>query len=102
MEGVCLPYFSAGAEFANWNRDLRAVCGNFSTTMSDQHRLFIGSVHGQDVCGLEVAHIRTNAGLISRHRTHGDGADDRHCFLILQSSGHQRIRQNHRGARTGA
>jgi len=51
--------FHAGAEFANWNRDLRAVCGNFSTTMSDQHRLFIGSVHGQDVCGLEVAHIRS-------------------------------------------
>jgi AraC family transcriptional regulator, positive regulator of tynA and feaB len=88
--------FHAGAEFANWNRDLRAVCGNFSTMMSDQHRLFIGSVHGQDVCGLEVAHIRTNAGLISRHRTHGDGDDDRHCFLILQSSGHQRIRQKHR------
>ena len=49
--------FHAGAEFANWNRDLRAVCGNFSTMMSDQHRLFIGSVHGQDVCGLEMAHI---------------------------------------------
>ncbi|MGE7815270.1 transcriptional regulator FeaR [Pseudomonas sivasensis] len=78
--------------FANWNRDLRTVCGNFSTALSEQHTLFIGSVHAQDVCGLELAHIRTNAGLISRHRTSGDGDDDRHCFLILQSSGHQRIR----------
>lgn len=83
-------------EFANWNRDLRAVCGNFSTARSDRHSLFIGSVHGQDVCGLELAHIRTNAGLISRQHTHGDGDDDRHCFLILQGSGHQRIRQQHR------
>lgn len=84
------------AEFANWNRDLRAVCGNFSTAISDQHNLFIGSVHGQDICGLELAHIRTNAGLISRRHTCGDGDDDRHCFLILQSSGHQRIRQKDR------
>jgi AraC-like DNA-binding protein len=63
--------------------------------MSDRHSLFIGSVHGQDICGLELAHIRTNAGLISRHRTCADGDDDRYCFLILQSSGHQRIRQQH-------
>lgn len=88
--------FNPCVEFANWNRDLRAVCGNFSTAQSDRHSLFIGSVHGQDVCGLELAHIRTNAGLISRHHTHGDGDDDRHCFLILQGSGHQRIRQQHR------
>ncbi|WP_159935336.1 transcriptional regulator FeaR [Pseudomonas sp. S35] len=81
--------------FANWNRDLQAVCGNFSTALSDQHTLFIGSVYGQDVCGLELAHIRTNAGLIRRHRTSGDGDDDRHCFLILQCSGHQRIRGQH-------
>jgi AraC family transcriptional regulator, positive regulator of tynA and feaB len=85
--------FHSSDAFANWNRDLRAVCGNFSTAMSDQHSLFIGSVHGQDVCGLELAHIRTNAGLISRHRTCGDGDDDRYCFLILQNGGHQRIRQ---------
>lgn len=82
--------------FANWNRDLRAVCGNFNTTLSNQHSLFIGSVHGQDVCGLGVAHIRTNAGLISRQRTSGDGDDDRYCFLILQGAGHQRIRQQNR------
>ncbi|KMT53816.1 transcriptional regulator FeaR [Pseudomonas fildesensis] len=85
--------FNSCAEFTNWSRDLRAVCGNFSTALSDQHNLFIGSVHGQDVCGLELAHIRTNAGLISRRHTCGDGDDDRYCFLILQSSGHQRIRQ---------
>ena len=83
-------------EFADWNRDLRAVCGNFSTALSERHSLFIGSVHGQDVCGLELAHIRTNAGLISRQHTRGDGDDDRHCFLILQSSGHQLIRQKDR------
>ena len=65
-------------EFADWNRDLRAVCGNFSTALSERHSLFIGSVHGQDVCGLELAHIRTNAGLISRQHTRGDGDDDRH------------------------
>ena len=88
--------FHSSAAFANWNRNLRAVCGNFSTAISDQHSLFIGSVHGQDVCGLGLAHIRTNAGLISRLRTCGDGEDDRYCFLILQSSGHQRIRQHNK------
>ena len=88
--------FHSSAEFANWTRDLRAVCGNFSTTLSDRHNLFIGSVHGQGICGLELAHIRTNAGAISRHPTCGNGDDDRHCFLILQSSGHQRIRQQDR------
>ncbi|WP_426139548.1 transcriptional regulator FeaR [Pseudomonas sp. DWP3-1-2] len=88
--------FHSCSEFTHWDRDLRAVCGNFSTALSDRHRLFIGSVHGQDVGGLELAYIRTNAGLISRRRTQGDGDDDRHCFLILQSSGYERIRHQDR------
>ncbi|MHC8299825.1 AraC-like ligand-binding domain-containing protein [Pseudomonas sp. ZS1P83] len=88
--------FHSSTEFANWNRDLRAVCGNFSTAVLERHNLFIGSVHGQNVCGLEVAHIRTNAGLISRQQTCGDGDDNRHCFLIFQRSGYQRIRQHGR------
>lgn len=74
-----------------WNRDLRVVCGNLNTALSRRHTLFIGSVEGQNICGLELARIRTNAGLISRQRVSAD--DERYCFLIVQCSGHQRIRQ---------
>jgi len=72
---------------------LQGVCGRFDARPALNSALFIGEVGLQDYAGLEVAQIRTNAGLISRKGTHVDQEDDRHCFLIMQRSGHAQLRQ---------
>lgn len=86
----------ASSQFEEWNHSLRSICGNFRTEVAQRHSLFIGEVRRQELDGLEVAHIRTNAGLIARERVRADGDDDRHCFLIFQRSGRQHIRQGDR------
>lgn len=81
-------------DFDAWLRSLRGVCGRFESRPALAHGLFIGEIARQDLFGLEVAQIRTNAGVISRQRTSIDQDDDRHCFLVVQRSGRAELRQN--------
>lgn len=81
-------------DFDSWLRELQGVCGRFESRPALSHGLFIGEIARQDLSGLEVAQIRTNAGMISRQRTSVDHDDDRHCFLIVQRSGRAQLRQN--------
>lgn len=81
-------------DFDSWLRALRGVCGRFESRPALSHGLFIGEIARQDLSGLEVAQIRTNAGSISRQRTSADHDDDRHCFLVVQRSGRAQLRQN--------
>ncbi|MCY1417473.1 Transcriptional activator FeaR [compost metagenome] len=80
-------------DFDSWLRELQGVCGRFESRPALSHGLFIGEIARQDLSGLEVAQIRTNAGVISRQRTSIDHDDDRHCFLIVQRSGRAQLRQ---------
>ncbi|PYY79414.1 transcriptional regulator FeaR [Pseudomonas sp. TKO26] len=83
----------ASHSFSSWVGALQGVCGRFEARPARNPALFIGEVGLQDYAGLEVAQIRTNAGLISRQSTKVDQEDDRHCFLIIQRSGHARLSQ---------
>ncbi|UMZ14850.1 transcriptional regulator FeaR [Pseudomonas sp. MPFS] len=84
----------ASHSFSSWVGALQGVCGRFDARPARNPALFIGEVGLQDYAGLEVAQIRTNAGLISRQSTTADHDDDRHCFLIVQRSGHARLSQD--------
>ncbi|WP_137819138.1 transcriptional regulator FeaR [Pseudomonas sp. 2FG] len=84
----------ASRDFDSWVRSIQSICGRFDSRPALNRSLFIGEVARQDLAGLEVAQIRTNAGLISRQGTSADHDDDRHCFLILQRSGHAQLRQS--------
>jgi AraC family transcriptional regulator, positive regulator of tynA and feaB len=77
----------------NWQRAIQSVCGNYETRLAFNSTLFIGDVHVKEHAGLTLAHLKTNAGLISR-TAKADRDDDRHCFLVSQRSGCSRIRQN--------
>lgn len=79
-----------------WRACMRDVCGEFYVQPSRQHSLFIGDVGKQELDGLEIARIRTNAGLLRRHPRSSYVNDDRHCFLVLQRSGRQIVRQGER------
>lgn len=76
-----------------WRSQLRAVCGDLEVSPSKQHSLFIGDVRRQALDGLEIAQIRTNAGLMVRDRDSLGRDDGRYCFLVFQRSGGQSIRQ---------
>lgn len=76
-----------------WRSQLRAVCGDLEVSPSKQHSLFIGDVRRQELDGLEIAQVRTNAGMIVRDRRCLSNSDDRYCFLVFQRSGAQSIRQ---------
>ncbi|WP_040184290.1 transcriptional regulator FeaR [Pseudomonas aeruginosa] len=84
---------SAHNSFEAWNQALRHVCGRFESQPALNRTLFIGDISRQDLGGLELAQIRTNAGRIARQATHADHDDDRHCFLVVQRSGHAQLRQ---------
>ncbi|MCB2255120.1 transcriptional regulator FeaR [Pseudomonas chlororaphis] len=83
----------ASHTFGSWVGALQGVCGRFDARPALNSALFIGEVGLRDYAGLEVAQIRTNAGLISRKGTRVDHDDDRHCFLIMQRSGHAQLSQ---------
>lgn len=83
----------ASHSFGSWIGALQGVCGRFDARPALNSALFIGEVGLLDYAGLEVARIRTNAGLISRQSTSVDQEDDRHCFLIVQRSGHAQLKQ---------
>lgn len=91
-----LPNTATTNAFEGWRTQLRAVCGDFEVQPSRQHSLFIGDVGKQVLDGLEVARIRTNAGLLTRHLRCPEVDDDRYCFLVVQRSGRQLVRQGDR------
>ncbi|WP_375741373.1 transcriptional regulator FeaR [Pseudomonas boanensis] len=86
-------HVSCSHSFDSWVRALQGVCGRFESRRALNHGLFIGDIARQDLAGLEVAQIRTNAGMISRQRTSADHEDDRFCFLVVQRSGRAQLRQ---------
>ncbi|HZX50870.1 transcriptional regulator FeaR [Pseudomonas sp. XK-1] len=77
----------------NWQRSMQSVCGNYETKLTFNSTLFIGDVCAKEHAGLTLAHLKTNAGLISRNAKTGRD-DDRYCFLVSQRSGCSRIAQN--------
>lgn len=89
------PDCGASDSFERWSKALQAVCGPFLSSPLRRHDLFIGEVHRQDFDGLSVAHVRTNAALITRQSPCIDRDDDRFFFLVFQRSGKERICQNH-------
>lgn len=77
----------------NWQHSLQSVCGDYQTRLAFNSALFIGDVYAKEHAGLTLAHLKTNAGLISRSAK-ADSDDDRYCFLVSQRSGCSRITQN--------
>lgn len=85
--------------FERWCLALRDACGRFEAKAPPHMGLFLGHVQQQDLGGLAVSSIRTNAPQIVchtvRNSTKTDGIDDRHCYLVVQKSGHSRLSQTH-------
>lgn len=77
----------------NWQHSLQSVCGDYQTRLAFNNSLFIGDVYAREHAGLTLAHIKTNAGQMSRSAK-ADRVDDRYCFLVSQRSGCSRITQN--------
>ncbi|CAM3918867.1 transcriptional regulator FeaR [Kerstersia gyiorum] len=78
-----------------WNELLRQACGQFEASLSEDQGIFIGSIQQQDIDGLGLTRIRTNAGrIVCRQMAAAqDSADDSHCFLVVQRQGSSLLRQ---------
>ena len=87
------PQHVTHSALENWQRSMQSVCGNYETRLAFNSALFIGDVCAKEHSGLTLAHLKTNAGLISRNAK-ADRDDDRYCFLVSQRSGCSRITQN--------
>ena len=85
---------STSATFDHWLQDLHRVCGHFEASPPGRGERFVGEIARHDHGGLELAHIRTNAGRIARQQCRSDRGDDRHCFLVVNRSGHSEVRQD--------
>jgi AraC-like DNA-binding protein len=81
----------AATDLHHWNLNVEEVCGRFATRYAHSQSLFIGEIERRNLGGTEVAHIRSNAGSISRRKGSTDRADDRFCFLVLQQQGAMEI-----------
>lgn len=77
-----------------WSRSLQGVCGLFETQPAHEHSLFIGDLRYRDFAELRLARIRTNAARLLYRAPVGDRLDDRYCFLVMQTYGRSRIRQD--------
>ncbi len=87
-------FHSTSATFDHWLQDLHRVCGHFEASPPGRGERFVGEIARHDHGGLELAHIRTNAGRIARQQCRSDRGDDRHCFLVVNRSGHSEVRQD--------
>ncbi len=76
-----------------WQAALGDVCGDFSIHRSEKSS-FQGSISSQNVGGIDIAHISSNADSITRSRTQVANANDSYCFLIAQITGRSMMRQN--------
>lgn len=88
------PQETAYDSLETWTAALRALCGHFETRTALDPSLFIGKISLSSHAGLELAHLKTNAGLISRPDHRPDHDNDQHCFLVSQRSGQSRITQD--------
>lgn len=88
-----LAHQTSNSALENWQRSMQLVCGNYETRLAFNSTLFIGNAYAKEHAGLTLAHLKTNAGLISRSAK-SDRDDDRYCFLVSQRSGRSRIIQN--------
>lgn len=77
----------------NWQHSMQSICGNYETRLAFNSALFIGDAQAKAHGGFTLAHLKTNAGVISR-TPNSDRDDDRYCFLVSQRSGSARISQN--------
>ncbi len=84
----------SSSNLERWSSTIRDVCGPFRTEPTGNDSLFIGDVSACEKAGLTLAHMRTNAGCISREYRSGDMVDDRYCFLVSQRRGASTITQN--------
>lgn len=82
----------ADTHLHTWSRKVEAVCGAFTARFAHDNALFIGDIELRNLAGTEIAHIRSNARSIVRHRGASDRAEDRFCFLVLQRSGTMQVR----------
>jgi len=84
-------------DFENWLGALRAACGQFEAKAPQTHSLFLGDILLQNISGLQLTKIRTNAQRITcnsvRNSTKTDYIDDSSCFLVIQRSGHSQLIQ---------
>ncbi|SFP73559.1 AraC-binding-like domain-containing protein [Geopseudomonas sagittaria] len=87
-------FHAISQNFHHWQQELQRVCGHFDAAPSEQDERFIGEIALQQRGALELAHIRTNAGRIARQVCSSDHGEDRHCFLIVNRSGHAEMRQD--------
>ncbi|MET4729096.1 AraC family transcriptional activator of tynA and feaB [Lysobacter enzymogenes] len=82
------------ADIGAWSESLQGVCGLFETQPAREHSLFVGDLRYRDFGPLRLARIRTNAERLA-YRAPGSGRlDDRWCFLVMQTYGRSRIRQD--------
>nr|WP_315463210.1 transcriptional regulator FeaR [uncultured Rhodoferax sp.] len=85
-------------DFDDWYSRLRQACGQIEASPAHNQSIFVGDVVRQDLDGLGLTRIRTNAGhmmcpgLRQHHST--DARNDSHCFLVLQQSGRSRLVQS--------
>ncbi len=84
-------------DFESWTSALKDVCGRFDSKPNPHTPLFIGEVYGEDLGGLELAEVRTNAAAITRLSRGCDFVDDRFCFLIVQRRGECDVSQGTSG-----
>lgn len=78
-----------------WNSLLRQACGQFEASLADDQGIFIGGISQQDIDGLGLTRIRTNAGRIVCRKvaTGQNSVNDSHCFLVVQRQGSSLLRQ---------
>lgn len=84
-------------DLPTYNALLRQTCGSPFEASHDGHQgIFIGGLIRQDIDGLELSRIRTNAGrIVCRNGAKSPStADDRYCFLVVQRQGHSLLRQH--------
>ncbi|CAH0142176.1 Transcriptional activator FeaR [Pseudomonas sp. Bi70] len=84
---------SGQSTLENWHNSMQSICGNYETRLAFNSSLFIGDAHAEEHGGFTLAHLKTNAGVISR-TLNSDRDDDRYCFLVSQRSGCSRISHN--------
>jgi len=84
--------------FESWLGALRQACGQFEAQAPQSHALFLGNIVLENLAGLPLTRIRTNAQRITchsvRNSSKSDCIDDSFCFLVVQRSGYSRLSQD--------
>ncbi|MFF7065632.1 transcriptional regulator FeaR [Pseudomonas sp. NPDC008258] len=81
----------SGQLMSEWNCNVHAICGRFETRYDHCQSLFIGDFRPSLLGTTRVAHIRSNANVITRSGRESGRDQDAHCFLVLQQQGEMSI-----------